>query len=69
MTNDQEEHLEAIQDEFCDLVDYKYRAGQKEHGGSLYDMDELELLDNSIDETVDLITYLLTLKQKLQENS
>lgn len=66
MSDEQEQHLEDIQDDFCDLVEHKYRAGQKEHGGFLGDLPAEQLLDNAIDEAIDQVVYLLTLKQKLQ---
>ena len=68
MTDEQEEHLEFIQDEFVDLVEDKYRKGQAEHGGNLFDMPTLDLVNNAIDEAIDQVVYLLTLKQKLLEN-
>jgi len=65
MSDGQEQHLEEIQDEFLDLVDEQYRAGQLEHGGNLFDMSAVELLDNAISEAVDEFVYLTTLKSKL----
>lgn len=65
MTPDQEEHLEFIQDEFADLVEDKYRKGQKEHGGNLWEKEGL--LDMAIDEAIDQVVYLLTLKQQFEE--
>jgi hypothetical protein len=66
MTEEQEEHLESIIDDFADIVDPKYRAGQKEHGGNLFDMSEKDLLDAALDEAVDQVVYLLTLRQKFE---
>lgn len=67
MSDEQEEHLEFIQEEFCDLVDHKYRKGAAEHGGKLSDMPLLNLVENAIDEAIDQVTYLLTLRQKIDE--
>lgn len=65
MTDEQEEHLEDIQDEFFDLVDPKYRAGAAEHQGNIWELTELELIDNAIDEAIDQFVYLYTLKQRI----
>ena len=64
MTDSQEEHLASIQDQFFDWVGAKYPAGAKRHGGNLWDMSKEKLLDNAIDEAVDMVVYLLTLRGK-----
>ena len=66
MTEEQEEHLLQIKESFYHLADTKYRAGQAEHGGNLFDMSAIELLDNAIDEAVDQVVYLLTLRSKVK---
>jgi hypothetical protein len=60
-----EDHLASIQDEAWELIDRKYRAGQAEHGGDLWKLPKGELLDSAIDEAIDQVVYLLTLKQKM----
>lgn len=65
MTEPQEEHLEDVKFEFTRLVDAKYRAGQKEHSGNLW--LKKGLIDMAIDEAVDQVVYLLTLKQQLED--
>lgn len=65
MTPGQEAHLQSIKDEFSKRVDEKYRAGQQEHGGNLYDQTNLELLDQAIKEALDQFTYLITLRKNL----
>lgn len=67
MTPLQETHLETIKREFVLLVDKKYRKGVKEHGGNLWKMQTMKLLDCAIDEAVDQVTYLLTLRRQLEE--
>ncbi len=62
MTHAQESHLRAVKDEFTALVDAKYRKGQQEHGGDLFRRSCEELLDMAIDEAVDQVVYLLTLR-------
>jgi hypothetical protein len=65
MTNDQERHLNYIKEQFELQVDSKYRKGQEEHGGDLWELDLLSLLDNAIQEAIDQFTYLMTIRQKL----
>ena len=66
MTNEQELHLSTIKILFEKWVDGKYRNGQSRHGGNLFDMSALQLIDNAIDESVDQFVYLITLRNKLQ---
>jgi hypothetical protein len=68
MTGEQEKHLRLIQNQLALLVDNKYRNGQKEHGGNLFDMDPNRLLDEAIGEAIDQVVYLLTLKSKFISN-
>jgi hypothetical protein len=67
MNTSSEHHLEYLKAKTVKLMDIKYRAGQKEHGGTLRDVSAMELLDNGIDEAIDQIVYLLTLKEKLND--
>lgn len=61
MTPKQETHLEFIKTQFTSDVDKKYRKGQAEHGGNLWDKNT-HLLDMAIEEALDLYVYLITLK-------
>lgn len=65
MTQEQEEHLQSVKDKFCQDLDKKYRAGQKEHGGNLWDKEGL--LDFAIEEVLDLAVYLYTLKAQVMD--
>lgn len=65
MTPEQEAHLGRIQRLFSTEVDGKYRQGQEEHGGNLFDMPAKDLVDNAILEAIDQIVYLYTLRDKL----
>lgn len=67
MTQTQEEHLLEICHEFSRLTGAKYRKGAQEHGGNLWELPMLQLLDNAIEEAIDQVTYLLTLKKKMQQ--
>ena len=69
MTVSQESHLARIKAEFTALVDAKYRQGAVEHSGKqegeLLQVPAMKILDYAIDEAIDLVTYLLSLKEKL----
>jgi hypothetical protein len=66
MTPAQEAHLTRINNESCDLADVKYRKGQAEHGGNLFDLTSLQLADMAIEEAIDQVVYLITLRDKLR---
>jgi hypothetical protein len=66
MSPAQEAHLAFIKTHFSNLVDKKYRKGAKEHGGDLWGKDQLVLLDAAIDEAIDQVTYLLTLRDRIR---
>ena len=65
MSPAQEAHLVRVKAEFVTLVDAKYRAGAAEHGDELLALPRLKILDLAIEEAVDQVVYLLSLKQKL----
>lgn len=66
MTPDQETHLANLKARFTQQLDRKYRQGQLQHGGNLWDMTPERLLDEAIQEAIDQYTYLMTLKENLQ---
>ncbi len=63
MTPSQEKHLNEILKEVRSKIDTKYRAGQAEHGGDLW--ERVPLIDDIMDEAVDQTTYSLTLKGQI----
>lgn len=65
MTPEQEKHLGYILSEFEFRADTKYRKGQLEHGGNLFDMTTLDLLEHAIEEAIDQFVYLMSLRLKL----
>lgn len=67
MTQAHEEHLGKLLEEIMIRVDEKYRIGQIEHGGKLWEKEGL--LDEAINEAVDQLVYLLTLKEQLSEHN
>lgn len=69
MEPNQENHLYKLLVTTSHLLEKKYRAGQQHHGGNLFDLSALELLDEAINEAVDQMTYLLTLRDKLENGT
>ena len=65
MTPEQETHLKKIILDFASLTEAKYRKGQAEHGGDLW--NKKGLIDMAIDEAIDQVVYLLTIKQQLND--
>ncbi len=57
MTPAQETHLRDIKSSFESAVDKKYRNGQAEHGGNLWDRN---VLYDMMQEAVDQVTYAHT---------
>jgi len=62
----QQEHVDGLKKKFSDMMQDKYIAGAKEHGGNLW--EKTGLLDSAIEEVIDLATYLLTLKEQQDVN-
>ncbi len=69
MTAEQEKHLTRLKWEFCRLLEDKYRRGAKEHKhvyeGVLLNVPLLKLVDHAIEEAIDQVAYLLSIKEKL----
>jgi hypothetical protein len=64
MTPEREAHLQAIKDRICEKIDKKYRAGQAEHGGNLWEKDLLAELGLEI---TDLSIYFISEEIKKPE--
>lgn len=65
MEPDAVKHVVGLSREFNAMMITKYTKGQAEHGGHLWEMDSQALLDEAINEAVDQVVYLLTLRRKL----
>ena len=65
MTEQQEEHLKGLQTTLRSKFEIKYRNGQAEHGGNLW--ERTPLIDDLLEETLDQVAYAVTLKQQLQK--
>ena len=61
------QHVNDIQNEALNRIRIKYMKGVKEHGGNLWEVPVEDLLENAIDEAIDQVVYLLTLKQCLPQ--
>ena len=60
-------HLEQIKLATCDLLDKKYKAGVQAYKGTkLWTMPAARMVENAIEETIDQITYLLSLRQNMR---
>lgn len=68
MTEQQYNHLNQILDTFNHRTRRKYEKGVKEYGTNLWEYSSTWLLDAAIDEAIDQVTYLLTLKEVLEKN-
>ena len=62
MTDEQEAHLQRIQDRLAADLAAKYRAGQEDHGGDLW--TKPGMLENAYAEVLDLAIYLITLMEQ-----
>ena len=69
MTDAQGVHMENLGHKFIDEMFKKYEKGAKEHGGNLWDLSAEQLLDNAIEEAIDNVVYLYTLRDKLSSAS
>jgi hypothetical protein len=65
LTPEQEAHLFRIKAAFLKEVDTKYRSGQREHGGDLFDHTALWLCQQLMQEGVDMYVYGFTLLERL----
>lgn len=57
-----EAHLQRILTQFNADTRAKYQAGQEEHGGELW--EKPGMLEHAIEEAIDLVVYLYTLKEQ-----
>jgi len=61
-----QEHIKQILNDFSQIASNKYTKGVKEHGGHLW--EKKGLIDMTIEEAVDQVIYLLTLKKQIEES-
>ena len=65
MTERQLLHLIALKEDSALLIDEKYRKGAAEHGDDLLDKTPIELVNFALDEAIDQVVYLMTLRDAL----
>tara|TARA_S200002703_G_scaffold59671_2_gene51701 strand:+ start:1678 stop:1890 length:213 start_codon:yes stop_codon:yes gene_type:complete len=65
ITEAQAESMDQALKRFQILAENKYMAGQKEHGGNLW--EKPNLLDHAEEEVLDLWYYLQGIRQKLKD--
>lgn len=63
MDFNKKEHMNRIVELFTEQMTVKYKKGVKEHGGNLWEKGDI--IDFAIDEAIDQVVYLLTLKDQL----
>ena len=67
MNNTQIDHLNRILEQSRELITQKYAKGAEEHDSVLSeDYTPLEVINMAIEEAVDQITYLLTLREMMK---
>ncbi len=62
MDDEHEAHLQRILDRLDADLAAKYEAGQREHGGNLW--EKPGMLEHAIEEVLDLAVYLYTLLEQ-----
>jgi hypothetical protein len=65
MTQEHEQHIKWISEQFNIIMSNKYKRGAEEHGGHLKDYTEKELIGFALDEAIDQVVYLITLRDKI----
>ena len=64
MDHEHEAHLSRVKHQICELIDSKYRRGQAEHGGRLW--EKPGIIENIIEEITDLVVYILTFREQYE---
>lgn len=60
-----ENHLQKVKAETLRMIDSKYRKGQIEHGGVLPLLTTKQLVNEAIEEAIDQVIYLLTIRDQI----
>jgi hypothetical protein len=64
VTKGQRGHVQHVVDRHSVLIQKKYTAGQKEHGGNCW--EKPGMLAHALDEAADLPVYLYTLRDQIE---
>lgn len=62
----QKQHMLSLTEEIHGLFIRKYMKGAEEHNSNLWELSNEKLLNEAINEAIDQLAYLLTLKQNLR---
>jgi hypothetical protein len=65
MNPQQETHLREIKQVISEQLEFKYRKGQQEHGGNLW---ERNCVEEAYKEATDLVTYLHTARENNKQS-
>lgn len=60
-------HLGHLLGAFDSMFSEKYKQGVAEHGGGLWNLSALQLMDNAIKENLDQFAYLMTLRGQIEK--
>jgi hypothetical protein len=63
VTPEQEDYLAHLKKEIMSDLDAKFRAGQIEHGGNIW--EKPGMLEHAIEEVLDMAVYLYVLRDQL----
>lgn len=66
ITQDHLDHIDRLTNNFKLRATEKYKAGVIEHGGNIWDMPLIDLINNLEEELIDAWVYLQTIKDKLK---
>ena len=64
MSEEHERHLHYIKERISHLLTARYRQGQAQHGGRLW--EDRNVFSDALEEVVDLVSYMITLETKLE---
>lgn len=64
MNQQQKDHIKFITAQFTTLAFNKYKKGAEEHGGGLWDVEDLIYM--AMEECIDQFIYLSTLKDQIE---
>ena len=67
MTKQQIAHMNKLNEMFVKMNTEKYKKGQKEHGGNLFDLTPLQLLEEARSEFIDGFVYVQTAIDQLED--
>ena len=61
-----EHHLTQIQEAACEAIERKYKDGVEAYRTNLWEMPAMRMVEEGINEAVDQISYLMSLRQSIR---